>query len=136
MRALLLSAVWVHLASSVLLVGALFLLLLAGPRMDAPMRRWERSVVDWSRLLILIALVAGFVWLVVRTAVFENRPGAALEPRAVWHAALDTWPGRVLLGWQGVLVVLAAFLWARIEVTGSGGWGGACVQVRRTGGRE
>src|SRR5262245_66406140 len=98
MRPLLLGAVWVHLASSVLLVGALFLLLLAGPRTDATLRRWERSVVVWSRLLVLVALVAGLVWLLARTSVFENRPGAALEPRAVWHGAPDTWPGALWLG--------------------------------------
>jgi putative copper export protein/mono/diheme cytochrome c family protein/peroxiredoxin len=134
MRALLLGAVWVHLASSVLLVGALFLLLLAGPRTDATMRRWERSVVVRSRLLILIALVAGLVWLVARTAAFENRPGAALEPRAVWHAALDTWPGLVWLGRQGVLVVLAAFLWARVDVTARRDWVAARVQALGLGG--
>ena len=95
MKALLLGAVWIYLASSVLLVGALFLLLLAGPSANATIRRWERSVVDWSRGLVVVAVVAGLVWLVARTAVFENRPGAALEPLAVWRAALDTWPGLV-----------------------------------------
>src|SRR5262249_20652167 len=129
MRALLLGAVWVHLASSVLLVGALFLLLLAGQRTDVITRRWERSVVVQSRLLILIALVAGLVWLVARTAAFENRPGAALEPRAVWHAALDTWPGLVWLGRQGILLVLATFLWARVDVTARRDWVAARVQA-------
>src|SRR5262249_26311604 len=134
MRALLLGAVWVYLASSVLLVGALFLLLLAGPRTEATMRRWERSVVVRSRLLILIALVAGLVWLVARTAAFENRPGAALEPRAVWHAALDTWPGLVWLGRPGVLSVPAAFPWARVDVPARRDWVAARVQALGLGG--
>jgi putative copper export protein/mono/diheme cytochrome c family protein/peroxiredoxin len=129
MKALLLGAVSIHLASSVLLVGALFLLLLAGPAAAVTIRRWERSVVLWSRALVLIAIVAGLVWLVARTAVFENRPGAALEPRAIWHAALDTWPGLVWLARQGALVVLAALLWARVEMTTRRDWIAARAQA-------
>ena len=134
MNALLLGAVWVHLASSVLLVGGLFLLLLAGPGAAVTIRRWERKVVFWSRGLVVVAIVAGLVWLVARTAVFENRPGAALEPRALWHAALDTWPGLVWLARQGALVVLAALLWARVEVTTRRDWIAARVQALALGG--
>jgi putative copper export protein/mono/diheme cytochrome c family protein len=134
MKALLLGAVWIYLASSVLLVGALFLLLLAGPSANATIRRWERSVVDWSRGLVVVAVVAGLVWLVARTAVFENRPGAALEPLAVWRAALDTWPGLVWLGRQGALVVLAALLWARVDVTARRDWVAARAQALGLGG--
>ena len=39
MRALLLTALWIHLASSVLLVGAFFMLLLAGPARASTARR-------------------------------------------------------------------------------------------------
>ena len=134
MKALLFGAVWVHLASSVLLVGGLFLLLLAGPGTAVTLRRWERSVVLWSRGLVVVAIVAGLVWLVARTAVFENRPGAALEPRAVWHAALDTWPGLVWLARQGALVVLAALLWARVEVTTRRDWMAVRAQTLALGG--
>jgi putative copper export protein/mono/diheme cytochrome c family protein/peroxiredoxin len=134
MKALLLGAIWVHLASSVLLVGALFLLLLAGPGAAVTLRRWERSVVLWSRGLVVVAIVAGLVWLVARTAVFENRPGAALEPRAVWHAVLDTWPGLVWLARQGALVVLAALLWARVEVATRRDWIAARAQALALGG--
>jgi putative copper export protein/mono/diheme cytochrome c family protein/peroxiredoxin len=134
MKALLLGAVWVYLASSVLLVGALFLLLLAGPGAAVTIRRWERPVVLWSRGLVVVAIVAGLVWLVARTAVFENRPGAALEPRAVWHAALDTWPGLVWLARQGALVVLAALLWAGVEVTNRRDWIAARAQAVALGG--
>jgi putative copper export protein/mono/diheme cytochrome c family protein/peroxiredoxin len=110
MRALLLSALWVHLAACVLLVGAFFMLLLAGPPRTSTARRWDESIVTWSRVVVLVALGSGIVWLLVRTAVFENRPHAALEPRAVWHAVLDTWPGLVWLARHGLLLVLAAFL--------------------------
>ena len=129
MKALLFGAVWIHLALSVLQVGALFLLLLVGPTANATIRRWERSVVAWSRGLVLVAIVAGLVWLLARTAVFENRPAAALEPRALWRAALDTWPGLVWLARQGALVVLAALLWARVDVTARRDWTAARGQA-------
>jgi putative copper export protein/mono/diheme cytochrome c family protein len=122
MRALLLTALWVHLASSVLLMGAFFLLLLAGPSSVPTGRRWERTVVARARLLLLVAFGSGIVWLLVRTAVFENRPQAALEPGAVWHAALDTWPGLVWLARHGLLVVLGAFLAMRADLADRRNW--------------
>ncbi len=76
----------------------------------------------WSRLLVLVALGSGIVWLLVRTAVFENRPHAALEARAVWHAVLDTWPGLVWLARHGLLIVLGAFLAIRADVTERRNW--------------
>jgi len=122
MRALLLAALWAHLASSVLLMGAFSMLLLAGVP-DAPTaRRWDETVVRWSRLLVLGAIGSGIVWLLVRTAIFENRPHAALEPRAVWHAALDTWPGLVWLARHGLLVVLGAFLAIRVSIAERRNW--------------
>src|SRR5262249_33231352 len=122
MRALLLAVLWVHLASCVLLTGAFFMLLLAGPPPGLAARRWDGAVVGWSRLLVLVALGSGIVWLMVRTAVFENRPHAALEVRAVWHAALDTWPGLVWLARHGLLLVLGAFLTMRADVTLKRNW--------------
>ncbi len=122
MRALLLTALWVHLASCVLLVGAFGMLLLAGPPREATARRWDRTLVRRARLLVLVALGSGIVWLLVRTAVFENRLPAALEPRAVWHAVLDTWPGLVWLARHGLLVVLGAFLAMRANVVERRNW--------------
>jgi putative copper resistance protein D len=122
MRALLLAALWVHLASCVLLTGAFFMLLLAGPPRASVARRWNEVVVAWSRLLVLGALGSGIVWLMVRTAVFENRPHAALEARAVWHAVLDTWPGLVWLARHGLLIVLGAFLAIRADVAERRNW--------------
>ena len=100
MRLFLLAALWVHLASSVLLTGAFFMLLLAGVPRGPTARRWDTRVVVWSRLLVLVVIGSGIVWLLLRTAGFENRPQAALEPRAVWHAVLDTRPGLVWLARQ------------------------------------
>ena len=122
MKALLLGALWVHLAASVGLVGAFFMLLLAGPARGATARRWDRDIVRFTRVLVLVALVCGGVWLLLRTALFENRPGAALEARAVWHAVLDTWPGLVWLARHSLLLLLAAFLTIPADVGARSEW--------------
>jgi hypothetical protein len=122
MRALLLIALWVHLAASVQLMGAFFMLLLAGPSRVAIARRWDGTVVAWSRLLVLVALGSGIVWLLGRTAVFENRSHAALELRAVWHAVLDTRPGLIWLARHGLLIVLGAFLAMRADLAERRNW--------------
>src|SRR5262245_39517473 len=122
MRLLLFTTVWVHLAASVMLVGACALLLLAG-RSDRPTaRRWEATVVAWARLLVLLALVSGIVGLLARTAVFEGRAQAALEPRAVWHAVVDTRPGLIWPARHGLLLVLAAFLPIRAGLADRASW--------------
>ena len=110
MRALLLGALSLHLGACVLLVGTFFMPLLAGASPAPTVRRWEATLLAWSRRLVLLALASGYVWLLARTSVFENRPAAALDPRAVWHAVLDTWPGFVWLARHGILLVLGAFL--------------------------
>jgi putative copper resistance protein D len=122
MRALLLAALWTHLAASLSLLGACFMLLLAGPARLPTARRWEEAVVTWSRVLVVLALASGVAWLLVRTAVFEDRPGAALDPRAVLRALLDTWAGLVWLARHGLLLVLGAFLAARADLTRRPDW--------------
>src|SRR5206468_403993 len=116
------TALSAHLASSVLVVGTFFMLLLAGPSRAPTARRWEGAMVVWGRLLLLVALGSGIVWLLVRTALFEGRAQAALEPRAVLHAVLDTWPGLVWLARHGILVILAAFLAIRSDLTERRDW--------------
>ncbi|PYN28332.1 MAG: hypothetical protein DMD99_00090 [Candidatus Rokuibacteriota bacterium] len=122
MKGLLLGVFWAHLASCVLLVGAFFMLLLASRPMATTARCWDRRLVRGSRLLVFVAMGSGVVWLLVRTAIFENRPQAALEPRAVSRAVLDTWPGLVWLARHGLLVVLAAFLAMRANVAERRNW--------------
>jgi len=122
MRALLLAGLWIHLTCSVLLVGGFSMSLLAGQPRDPGGRRWDATLATWARHLALVAIGAGVVWLLARTAIFENRPGAALEPRAVVHALLDTWPGLVWLARQGLLVILAAFLALRADVADRRDW--------------
>src|SRR5262249_24546624 len=116
MRPLLLGALWVQLASGVLLVGAFAMLLLAGWPRALTARRWDGRLVACSRGVVVIALASGVAWLLLRTAFFENRPHAALEPRAIARAVLDTWPGLVWLTRQGLLIVLGAFLTMRTSI--------------------
>ena len=129
MRLLLLGALWIHLATCVALVGAFLMLLLAGPGRGPTARCWDTTVVRWSRVFVLVALASGVLWLLLRTASFENRPGAALEPRAVWHALLDTWPGLVWLARHALLVVLGVFLAIPTDVTERGNWIAARAQA-------
>jgi putative copper resistance protein D len=122
MRQFLLTALWVHLAASVLLVGPFFLLLLAGQSDRPTARRWEETVVVWARRFVLVALASGIAVLLARTAVFEGRAEAALEPRAVLHALLETRPGLIWLARHGLLLVLAAFLTLRASLTDRRSW--------------
>jgi putative copper resistance protein D len=69
-----------------------------------------------------VAIASGVAWLLLRTAAFEGRPHAALEARAVWRAALDTWPGRVWIFRHGLLLVLTAFLTFRADVDARVNW--------------
>src|SRR3978361_307921 len=104
MTTLLFGALWVHLAQCVLLTGAFFLLLLAGPPATDFIRLWEQRVLCWARWLVILALASGAAVLAARAGLFEGRPEAALEPRAIWHAMLDTRPGLVWMGRQGLLL--------------------------------
>ena len=110
MTALLLVAEWVHLAQCVLLTGAFFLLMLAGPPTTGVARRWERRVLGAARGLVVVALASGVVVLAAQTALFEGRPEAAFEPRAIWRAMLDTRPGVSWMARNGLLVVLGVLI--------------------------
>lgn len=115
-------ALWVHLATCVLLTGATFLLLLAGPPPDAVTSRWEHRVLSACKWLSGTALASGVVWLAARTSVFEGRPEAALEPYALAKAMLDTWPGQIWMARHGLLIVLASFLLPFSDVTRFADW--------------
>jgi putative copper export protein len=122
MSALLLGASWIHLTSGVLLVGAFAMQLLAGQPRALTARCWDQRLVAWSRALVVVALGSGVVWLLVRTAGFENRPHAAFEPRAIAHVMFATWPGLVWLARHGVLIVLGAFVAIRANVDERANW--------------
>jgi putative copper export protein/mono/diheme cytochrome c family protein/peroxiredoxin len=122
MTTLLFGAQWVHLALGVLLTGAFFLLLLAGPPQTDFMRGWERRVLYWSRWLVIAALASGVVVMAAHTAVFEGRLGAALDPQAVWRAMLDTQLGFLWMARHGLLIVLTAFLFLGGDVGAGKSW--------------
>jgi len=106
----------------VLLTGAFFLLLLAGPPQTDFMRGWERRVLYWARWLVIAALASGIVVMAAQTAVFEGRPGAALDPVAVWGAVLDTQLGFLWMARHGLLIVLTAFLFLGGDVGARTSW--------------
>jgi hypothetical protein len=120
MTALLLAALGVPIAACVLMTGAFFVLLLAGPPPICTMR--ERQVLSGARWLVLVALGSGVIWLGVRTALFEGRADAAIEARAIRNAMLDTWPGLVWTARHALLIVLAAFLIAGVDVSARRNW--------------
>src|SRR5262249_56294952 len=112
----------VNLAQCVLLTGAFFLLLLAGPPATDFMRQWEQRVLSWARWLVVVALASGVTVLATQTGLFEGRPEAALEARAIWHAMLDPRPGFIWMVRHGLLLVLAAFLFLGGDVTARHSW--------------
>src|SRR5215813_5466104 len=122
MTTLLFGALWVNLAQCVLLTGAFSLLLLAGRPPSDFMRHWEQRVLSWARWLVVVALVSGVTVLATQTGVFEGRPEAALEARAIWHAMLDTRSGFIWMVRHGLLIVLAAFLFLGGDVTARQNW--------------
>jgi putative copper resistance protein D len=73
-------------------------------------------------MLLLLAIGSGVIWLVARTASFENRAGAGLELRAVSHAILDTWPGLVWLARHALLVLLRVFVAIPVDVSDKWSW--------------
>jgi putative copper resistance protein D len=124
-----LAARWLHLASSILLVGAAAMILLAG-RSDRPTaQRWERRVLAAAWVWAFTALASGLVVLGTQTALFEGRTAAAFEPRAIGRVLLETQAGRVWLVRAGFLAVLAGFLSIRVSVERRADWRAARGQV-------
>jgi putative copper resistance protein D len=110
MTSLLFAAQWIHLTLCVLLTGSLCVLLLAGPPPTAFTRQWDQRVLRWACFTVVGALLSGVIVMSIQTAVFEGRPAAALEPRAILRATFDTRLGLVWMARQGLLIVLAVFL--------------------------
>ena len=93
MYALGLAARWLHLASSVLLVGAAAMIVMAGRSDRATAQRWERRVLASAWIWALAALASGVVIVGTQTALFEGRAAAAFEPRAIGQMLLETQAG-------------------------------------------
>jgi putative copper export protein/mono/diheme cytochrome c family protein len=117
-----LAARWLHLASSVLLVGSAAMIVLAGRSDRATAQRWERRVLASAWVWALAALASGLVVVGAQTALFEGQAAAALEPRAIGRMLLNTQAGHVWLVRGGVLAVLAAFLSLRVSVERRADW--------------
>ncbi len=113
---------WLHLASSVFLVGGGALLLMAGPSDRPTARRWEAWILTACRALVLVALASALVAIAVQTAVLEARAGAAFEPAALSRLLTHTQGGIVWLVRAGLLFLLGTFLAVRAEIRDRADW--------------
>jgi putative copper export protein/mono/diheme cytochrome c family protein/peroxiredoxin len=113
---------WLHLASSVLLVGGAALLLIASPSGRPTARRWEAWMLTACRVLVLVALGSAVGTVAYQTVVLEGRATAALEPASILRMLTRTQGGTVWLVRGGLLVLLAAFLAVRAEVRDRTDW--------------
>jgi putative copper export protein/mono/diheme cytochrome c family protein len=120
---------WLHLASSVFLVGGAALLLLAGPTDRPTARRWESWILAACGACVLGALLTALVTVAVQTALLESRASAALEPTAWLRLLTQTQGGIVWLSRAGLLILLGAFLALRAEVRDRADWRAARGQV-------
>jgi len=120
---------WLHLTSSVFVVGGAALLMLAG-RSDRPTaRRWEGHIVSACRILVLIALGSALVAVAVQTATLEARTHAAIEPTALARMLTHTQGGIVWLVRGGLLLLLGAFVAGRVEIRDRTDWRAARGQI-------
>ncbi len=71
---------WMHLATSIALVGSAVMLLLAGPSDRPTVGAWQRGIARAARWLLVLALLTGLGVLLHQTALLEGRASAALEP--------------------------------------------------------
>jgi putative copper export protein/mono/diheme cytochrome c family protein/peroxiredoxin len=110
MTTLLFTAQWIHLVLCVLLTGAFSMLFVAGQPQTAFTRQWEQRVLRGAWFVVVGAVLSGVVVMSIQTSLFEGRPAAALEPQAIWRAALGTRLGFIWMARQSLLLVLAAFL--------------------------
>jgi len=124
-----LAARWLHLASSVLLVGAAAMIVMAGRSDRATAQRWERRVLASAWIWALAALASGVVIVGTQTALFEGRAAAAFEPRAIGQMLLETQAGRVWLVRAGILTILAVFLSLHVSVERRADWRAARGEV-------
>src|SRR5205085_3178468 len=81
---------WIHLVSSILLVGGAATLLLAGPSDRPTARRWEAWILRACSACVLVALASALVAVAAQAALLEGRAAAALEPAALRRFLLQT----------------------------------------------
>jgi putative copper export protein/mono/diheme cytochrome c family protein/peroxiredoxin len=120
---------WLHLASSIFLVGGAGVLLMAGPTDRPTARRWESRILAACHALVPVALLSALVTVAVQTAVLEGRAAAALEPAALARMLTQTQGGIVWLVRGGVLILLGASLAIRAEIRDRADWRAARGQI-------
>jgi len=120
---------WLHLVSSILVVGGAATLLLAGPSDRPTARRWEAWILRGCWTFVLVALASALIAVAAQAALLEGRAGAALEPAALARFLLQTQGGTVWLVRGGLLILLAAFLAVRLEVRDRTDWRAARGEV-------
>jgi putative copper resistance protein D len=76
----------------------------------------------WARALVIVAIAGGILTLAHQTIVFEGRLDAALDPAALGRVLFQTQLGVVWLARHALLLLLAAFLAARIEASHPADW--------------
>jgi putative copper export protein/mono/diheme cytochrome c family protein len=112
----------IHLLASILLVGGAATLLLAGQSDRPTARRWEAWILRACAVWVLIALASALVAVAVQTAFLEGHAAAAFEPAALARFLLQTQGGIVWLVRAGLLLLLGAFLAARLEIRDGLDW--------------
>ena len=113
---------WVHLVSSIGLVGSAVMVLLAGASDRPTACAWQERVSRAARWLVLLALASGLGVLASQTALLEGRASAAFEPVALLRVATQTQSGLVWLVRLGLLLVAALFLVLRFRIVDSLDW--------------
>ena len=120
---------WIHLVSSILLVGGAATLLLAGPSDRPTARRWETWILRACAACVLVALASALVAVAAQAALLEGRVAAALEPAALTRFLLQTQGGTVWLVRGGLLFLLGAFLAMRLEIRDRTDWRAARGEI-------
>jgi putative copper resistance protein D len=86
-------------------------------------------MLQWSRGLVVAAIVGGILMLGHQAAVFEGRPGAAFDPGAIRRVLLETQLGIVWLARHALLLLLVGFVAAGLNVSRPADWFAMRVQA-------
>src|SRR5262249_40512282 len=105
-----LAARWIHLISSLGLVGIWSACLLAGQSDRVTATAWAARTMSVARWLVVIAIASGIATLAYQVSVVSEAPGAWPDPPSWRRLLMHSHFGTVWLIRHGVLVLLAALL--------------------------